>query len=178
MPCHASSPFTLLSPQTCIPPPRLPCHPLALVPCSVPSDCPRRSRHNSGRCAVQRFGAEAMAFQERVIVRSGLGDETYVPASAPSPPCHIGPARLCAPALPMQATLPHLLGSALCILNPGTARGGDSRSGWDRPCRSNVFVTLPRSHTGQWLTPIQRRAVEYTPTWVYEALPLLSVSLF
>lgn len=127
---------------------------------------------------MQRFGAEAMAFQERVIVRSGLGDETYVPASASSPPFHIGPHRLCAPALPVQATLPHLLGCALCVLNPGTARGGDSRPGWDRPCRSNMFVTLAPGHTGQWLTPIHRSTVEYTPVWVYEALPLLSVSLF
>ena len=30
-------------------------------------------------CDLQRFGPEALEFQEKIIERAGLGDETYLP---------------------------------------------------------------------------------------------------
>jgi Fe-S-cluster formation regulator IscX/YfhJ len=33
-------------------------------------------------CALQKFDDEALAFQERIIERAGLGDETYLPMGA------------------------------------------------------------------------------------------------
>jgi hypothetical protein len=91
--------------------------------------------------ASKKFTEESVAFQEKILQRSGLGDQTYLPPglAAQPPACSMQDARQ-----EFEQVRARVLGAAWCCVAPHTctrAAGGAGKTHWRHARRSSMRVS-------------------------------------